>query len=407
MRVLIVGAGIGGPCLAQGLRKAGIDCALFEREPEVGRAGYRLHMNADGGGALQSCLPENLYELYLSTSRVNPRRELAVLIDSQLNELSSRPHIGPPNLGERPHTAVNRKTLRQILLSGLERTIQYGRNAVSYEQEGDKVHVLFEDGSRETGDVLVGADGIQSVIRRKRLPDTSPIDDGMRAVYGRTPLSAMEIAALPEVLHDGFIAATDGEKAFVGLGLFVPRQEPASAAAELAPGLTLDPVTDYLMIAYAFIGKPPLDDAELFTAPSEQLAKLMAAGVRDWHPTLRTLVERVEPSTCFPQAMRRLAATPAWEPSRVTLLGDAIHAMPPSFGAGANTALWDAGTLAQQLIAASSGELSVTDAVGRYETAMREHAFPILEASSAMATKPGEENDFEEMPPEIAARFKK
>ncbi|MCL6299478.1 FAD-dependent oxidoreductase [Streptomyces kronopolitis] len=58
--VLITGGGIGGPCLAQGLRKDDISCAVYDRDPTVLTSGYRLHMNGDGGQALQQCLPEPL-----------------------------------------------------------------------------------------------------------------------------------------------------------------------------------------------------------------------------------------------------------------------------------------------------------------------------------------------------------
>jgi salicylate hydroxylase len=74
LRVLIVGGGIGGLCLAQGLRGADIDCTVYETTPGIVQTGYRLHMNATGGGALRQCLPDNLYELYLQTSRITPRR---------------------------------------------------------------------------------------------------------------------------------------------------------------------------------------------------------------------------------------------------------------------------------------------------------------------------------------------
>ena len=117
MHILIAGGGLGGLCLAQGLRKAGHTFEVFERDADLSRkVGYRLHINADGGEALRACLPEDLFELYLSTSRKTPPRQLAVVVDDRLNELSSTRHLGPPNPGERPHTAVHRKTLRQILL---------------------------------------------------------------------------------------------------------------------------------------------------------------------------------------------------------------------------------------------------------------------------------------------------
>ncbi|MDX2632580.1 FAD-dependent monooxygenase, partial [Streptomyces scabiei] len=91
--VLIAGGGIGGLCLAQGLRRAGIGCTVHESAPGVGRAGYRLHMNGAGGRALQQCLPDNLFELYMQTSRETPRREVMVMLDHQARELGARPHI--------------------------------------------------------------------------------------------------------------------------------------------------------------------------------------------------------------------------------------------------------------------------------------------------------------------------
>src|SRR4051794_9407308 len=120
MHVVIAGGGVGGLCLAQGLKRAGGSCAVYERDPDGNRrSGYRLTMNADGGEALRACLPEALYELYLQTSRKTPPRQRAVVIDEQCRELSAAPHLGPPNDGPRPHTAIDRRTLRQIMLGGL------------------------------------------------------------------------------------------------------------------------------------------------------------------------------------------------------------------------------------------------------------------------------------------------
>src|SRR2546426_3055578 len=68
--VLIIGGGIGGLCLAQGLRKSGISVAVYERDKSVHfrYQGYVIHINADGSRALHDCLPENLFSLYIATS---------------------------------------------------------------------------------------------------------------------------------------------------------------------------------------------------------------------------------------------------------------------------------------------------------------------------------------------------
>jgi salicylate hydroxylase len=62
LHVLIAGGGVGGLTLAQGLKRAGVSCAVHERDPAgAPRSGYRLTMNADGGNALRACLPDDLY----------------------------------------------------------------------------------------------------------------------------------------------------------------------------------------------------------------------------------------------------------------------------------------------------------------------------------------------------------
>ena len=113
LHVLIAGGGLSGLALAQGLIKDGHTCEVFERDADDTRKiGYYLHMNADGGEALRRCLPADLFELYAQTSRRTYDRRESVVLDDQLNELSSQPHLGPPNDGERPHTGVHRRTLR-------------------------------------------------------------------------------------------------------------------------------------------------------------------------------------------------------------------------------------------------------------------------------------------------------
>lgn len=71
----------------------------------------------------------------------------------------------------------------------------------------------------------------------------------------------------------------------------------------------------------------------------------------------------------------------AWPTTPVTLLGDAIHAMPPNRGSGANTALQDAGRLHHALVAADRGEADLVTAIGEYEEALRRDGFEAVRAS--------------------------
>jgi 2-polyprenyl-6-methoxyphenol hydroxylase-like FAD-dependent oxidoreductase len=73
-----------------------------------------------------------------------------------------------------------------------------------------------------------------------------------------------------------------------------------------------------------------------------------------------------------------LEPAPPWQPSRVTLVGDAAHAMLPTLGLGANLALRDAARLLDQLGAASRGETSLVQAIGTYEQGMRDYVYPFM-----------------------------
>jgi 2-polyprenyl-6-methoxyphenol hydroxylase-like FAD-dependent oxidoreductase len=382
MHVLIAGGGLSGLCLAQGLLKAGHNCEVFERDTDLNRrTGYRLHMNAYGGEGLRTCLPEDLYELYLATSRTTPARGESIVLDSQLNELSAQPHLGPPNEGPRAHTAVHRRTLRQILLARLGDTVQLGKRVDGYEEDADGVTLHFTDGSTARGDVLVAADGIRSAVRRQRLPGVDVIEAGVEGigVFGRSPLPPELAGELPAPLLQGVIIVTDFKGHRMLLGPYLPRTVVADAPARFAPDVALEPVPDYMMVSCSVAAGtvvPPASEWTLETA--REIRDSMLRATEGWHPTLRSLVERLELDSMFMIPFGRLDPCEPWEPSRVTLIGDAIHAMLPSLGMGANLALRDAGLLCERLTAVGRGDQDLVEAIGAYERDMRELAFPLM-----------------------------
>jgi salicylate hydroxylase len=386
LHVLIAGGGLAGLCLAQGLKRAGVSCAVYERDPEVRRQGYRITMNGDGGNALQACLPDDLYELYLQASRNTPPRRMSVVVDAQCNELSTAPHFGAPNEGPRPHTAIHRRTLRQILGARLGDAMQPAAKVVGFERDGDTVRLLLEDGSAAEGDVLVGADGVYSAVRATLMPEVEVIDTGVRGLglFARTPLPPDIHETLPEILLSGFVIAVDPATGVrLAMGAMDPRRAPDEAAAQIAPGVKLDPVSPYMMLTGGIRPGTPIPAPAEWTAETARAVHAqMAEAVSGWHPTLQGLVERIELDTMFASNFMRLDPTPPWTPSNVTLVGDAIHAMLPTMGMGGNTSLRDAAVLADKLAAAQRGELALVDAIGAYEDDMRAFAYPIMEMSA-------------------------
>ena len=79
-RVAVAGGGLGGLCLAQGLLRAGADVTVYERDASLAarRQGYRLHVNARAGLALQACLPPESLALFQATCGQASRRRTVV-----------------------------------------------------------------------------------------------------------------------------------------------------------------------------------------------------------------------------------------------------------------------------------------------------------------------------------------
>ncbi len=380
MKVGVVGAGIGGLCLAQGLLRAGLEVTVYERDQAVdsGGQGYRLHI--DAGPALRACLPPDLYQLCVATSG---QPGTAVTVVTKSLRLLRRIEMGsPPDAVPQP-TSVNRQTFREILAARLDGVIEFGRTCTGFEQDPGGVTVRFSDGSSADADVLVAADGVGSPVRRRYLPHAVVEDSGIVCVYGRTSLTEQTRALLPAPVRDGFTAVL-GVGTGMALGLLDFREPPQQAARWIAPDVRLSPARPYLM--WAVTGA-----ARQFPGRHGQLGELAAAAlhgaalhaIHRWHPDLVRLVELAGAGETSLIAVRTAVPVAGWPPSRVTLLGDAIHAMSPARGSGASTALRDAALLAGELGAAARGEKTPVQAIGDYERQMIDYGFSAVQASRA------------------------
>ncbi|WP_326836841.1 FAD-dependent monooxygenase [Amycolatopsis rhabdoformis] len=355
--VLIAGGGVGGLCLAQGLRETGLRATVFERDPGAGTRGqgYRLHIDGDGDEALRRCLPDELFRRYRDTS-AEPGRGKITTVKSDFTELASFP------VPVADHTAVDRLLLREILRSGVD--VRFGRTVIDAKDTGDGVVLRFADGSEERGDVLVGAEGVGSVLRPIVAPDAVVVDTGMRCAYGRTPLTALP--ELDDRLFDGFTSVI-GRPSLFGKGGALALA--AFRARSHDPGLP--PVADYLM--WAVIGAvPDMSDPRA-------LHRFATKFVKRWHPEFRRIVANADVPATFGTPIRTSGPVPSWPTGRITLLGDAIHVMPPAGGVGANTALRDAALLSDLL-----GSTDPLTAFAGYEARMREYATEVVRQSTQL-----------------------
>jgi|SRR5579884_1630863 len=388
LKVLIAGAGIAGLTLAQGLRREGVECEVFERDPlETWRTGYLLNLDAEGDAGLAACLPPALYELFVRASgETMAWHDRSVVVDPQGNELTSMPHVGAPATGERPPTNIDRRTFRQILLAGLDDAVRHGCEVAGVEAGDSSVRLRLADGTVVEGDVLVGADGVGSAVRRALMPGVPVIPSpvGALGLFGRSPLTPEVEQELPAAIWNaGFAIVSDGRGTMLGVGHWRPRQPLPAAAAELGLDGRFDDAPPYVMLNGAIppgVEVPP--PAAWTDSTAGEMHAVMVASVAGWHPAIRRVVERIEPRTLFSHPFRRLDPTPPWPASRVTLLGDSITAMLPTLGKGANMAMRNAAVLRDQLVAAARGERALLEAIRAYEDDMRAATYPLMELAA-------------------------
>jgi salicylate hydroxylase len=199
---MIIGGGIGGLCLAQGLRRAGIAATVYERTRTSTDwlQGYRIHLNPHGSRALHDCLPPAVWQQFLDSVSVNDggvgfaTEQLDDLLRFTAAEIL--PDAGPADA----HYGASRISLREVLLSDLDDVVHLGKTFERYELNTEgRVIAHFSDGTSATADLLVGADGANSRVRRQLLPYAQRIDTGILAVAGKHRL---ERATLPRTLRE-------------------------------------------------------------------------------------------------------------------------------------------------------------------------------------------------------------
>ncbi len=386
--VLIIGGGIGGLCLAQGLQRSGVNATVYERDRAITDRlqGYRVHISPKGSRALHDCLPAELFETFAATCG-RPPRAFRMLTERMQTLISVGGFGEPGGDAVEQHRSVSRITLRQVLLAGLGERVRFGKTFVRYEMHGDRVVAVFEDGSSAEGDVLVAADGGGSRIRRQYLPHAERIDTGVAAIGGKVFLDAETRRQIPEPLRDT-LALVSGPG---GRGLFVAPQEfahtapvngigGAEPAVDATGGNLFDNTRSYLMWAFGAQRRAMGLNAE--DAPcAETLRGIALAGMADWDAGYRDLVRLTDPDTLSLLTIRTSRPVDPWRTSRITLLGDAIHSMTPYRGIGANIALRDAALLCRHLVRAAHGEAALLDTIAEYERTMRRHGFAAVRGS--------------------------
>jgi 2-polyprenyl-6-methoxyphenol hydroxylase-like FAD-dependent oxidoreductase len=317
-KVLIAGGGVAGPVTAMALQRAGMEAVVYEAHPPAtGEVGSYLTVASNGLDALRAIGAD---EPVLAAGFPTPTN---VLLSGSGRRLGAVGNGGRLADGTVSHTVKRPRLYRALHDEAVGRgiRIEYGRRLVGAEAPaGGGVVATFDDGTRATGDLLVGADGIHSATRRLLDPAApAPRYVGLVNFGGYTPGGA-------GTSEPGTWQMIFGRRAFFG------------HVADPGGGT----------VWFANVPRPPVGAAERAATTAEQWRRQLVELFAGDHGPAGGLIadgflELAGDST------HDLPSVPTWHRGPMVIVGDAAHAPSPTSGQGASMAAEDAVVLAQCL----------------------------------------------------------
>jgi len=347
--VLVVGGGIGGLTAALALRQAGFEAHVYEQASVLREVGAGVAISPNAVKVLHRLgLVEALRTVGVVPISMDPRdwQSGATLARIPLAELAVQ-RWGAP------FYHLHRADLHNALRAALgDQHITLGARCVAVEQHGSKVATRFADGREASGDLLIGADGIHSVVREYVAGPDRPLWSRQISWRGLAPAAVGQEMGL-EVRHHSF---------------WGPRQQ--FVAFYVSAGQHVN-----------WVGNTQSDadwQEESWSARGDRAEVLaLYAG---WHPQVLKLIAGTE--QIFKWALFDRTPLENWTRGRVTLLGDAAHPMLPYLAQGASQSIEDAFVLASSL---ASDRQDPERALNRYVGRRRERTAAIQTASRDQA----------------------
>ncbi|MFI6504773.1 FAD-dependent monooxygenase [Nonomuraea typhae] len=346
LKVAIIGAGIGGLSAAAALLRKGVEVKVYEQAPELREVGVGLHLGSNGSRILRRWgLGKQLDEVAVmpAATEVRDWKEGRVLTRFPMGEMWAK------RFGD-PFYTIHRQDLHQLLAAQVpSELVRLNSKLVSYTDQGKSVEMEFADGTTAEADVLIGADGVHSVVRQVVAPPQKPTFSGHSVFRGQVPSSALPTDSL--LIWGG-------------------------------PNCTMHvyPVRGGESLTFVAVVLDMTWELESWSAPGDP--RDLAAAFADWNPEVKSVISAAV-TDVRRWALYDREPLERWSAGRITLLGDAAHPMLPHLGQGANQAMEDGVALAHCL-AAAPGE--VAEALRRYESIRLPHTAVVQRGSRGGGT---------------------
>lgn len=347
--ILIIGAGVSGLCLAEGLRKnTKLPFRIFERDPSLHARsqGYRVRVSGEGIESLRHNLPTERFDRLIANACAfvhdgSTHNSIDHIVDGMTGgqgELANawkadaeskakfHNHLGDADERDDKPLAVDRSVLREVMYEGLADVVEFNKNLVHYDVlEDNTIRATFKDGTRVEGSALIGSDGCWSHTRRQLLPKYSLKDSEARVIWGKAALTDDFVAALPPLARNGL-------GLFVTPDLKVLFESMRFDHSALHADAKLVPKDYFYYLCYP--RKDALDglnDEQFLHLSNDEAGELAKRLTKDWKESAQVPFQRVAPHAA--SVSRIPTATPdlpVWdEQGPVTLMGDAVHSSKP------------------------------------------------------------------------------
>lgn len=332
MKLLIAGAGLGGLTAALALRRAGIEVEVFEAANELGEVGAGLTLSRGAQSVFRELGLQDRIAAHACRSMALPfvHYRTGRILAGQIDTADGQPDDGAADVARQIHRA----DLHRVLASGA--AVRVGHRLTGFEQDSTGVTAHFANGASARGAALIAADGVRSAVRELLLGEDAPRFTGQIAYR--------------------FLVPIERARPLLGQG---------RAAVFVGPGRTFNRYTLRGGAILNCVGIAATDEWVGEGWSTQATSAEMLEAFAGWHGDVTGLIERAE--SAIKWGLFDRAPLGRWAHGRVTMLGDAAHAMLPFLGMGAAMAIEDGMILAR----AFAAEREVGPAFARYEAARR------------------------------------